>query len=111
MRLLQLQHAAKHPDLKRGDVLGALSLLQKLEVLSPETSRMLHDTYLWFRRIENRLRIMHGRATSNLPEDPEAVDHLARRLGIEGDLTELVRERKRQVHEFYVRVLEEVRPS
>ncbi|GMV94199.1 MAG: glutamate-ammonia-ligase adenylyltransferase [Candidatus Hydrogenedentota bacterium] len=111
VRLLQLQHAAKHPDLKRGDVLGALSLLQKLEVLSQDTSRMLHDTYLWFRRIENRLRIMHGRATSTLPEDPEAITRLARRLGIEGDLTELVRERKQQVHEFYVRVLEEVRPD
>jgi glutamate-ammonia-ligase adenylyltransferase len=108
VRLLQLRHAAGHPDLKRGDVLGALSLLQKLKVLSPEESRMLHDTYLLFRKIENRLRIMHGRATSTLPEDPEALERLAHRLGIERDLATLTRERKQEVHQVYERVLDSI---
>ncbi len=108
VRLLQLRHADQHPDLKRGDVLGALSLLQKLEVLAPDETRMLHDTYLLFRRIENRLRIMHGRSTSTLPEDPEALTRLARRLDIEGDLATLVQERKRHVHQAYERVLTSV---
>jgi glutamate-ammonia-ligase adenylyltransferase len=108
IRLLQLRHAATHPELKRGDVLGALKLLQELNAVSPEECRMLQDTYLLFRRIENRLRIMHGRATSTLPEDPEAIKHLARRLGIEGDLAALVRERKQQIHQVYKRVLQSV---
>ena len=105
IRLLQLRHAAEHPDLKRGDVLGALSLLQKLKVLSPDETRMLHDTYLLFRRIENRLRIMHGRSTSTLPEDPTALARLAHRLGIDEDLVSLVQARKQKVHHFYERVL------
>ena len=111
IRLLQLRHGAHHPDLRRGDVLGSLAVLEDVGLLSPSDSGTLRETYLLFRRIENRLRIMHGRATSTLPEDSDALADLGRRLGLGEDLAKEVAQRKEAVHSVYLRVLGTLGPN
>jgi glutamate-ammonia-ligase adenylyltransferase len=106
VRLLQLRSAPHAPGVRRGDVLGAIDALVEIGALDKQDAQSLRDTYLLFRRIENRLRIRQGRSTSRLPEDAAARSELARRLGIEGDLGEVVRAHKQRVHEIYRRVRE-----
>lgn len=106
VRLLQIRHAARHPELKRGDVLGAIEGLESIAALSTGDAKMLREAYLLFRKIENRLRINLGRSVSTLPEDPGAQADLARRLGLEGDLTELIGACTVNVHALYKQTLE-----
>ena len=105
VRLLQLRHGGHFPDLQRGDVLGALEALERHGVAEKHEIATLRDAYLLFRRIENRLRLMHGRSTSLLPEDPAAQAELTQRLGVEGDIVALTREYRVKVQAIYAKIL------
>ena len=63
--------------------------------------------YLLFRRIENRIRMMHGRSDNRLPDDPDLRGELTRRLGLEDDLDAWVQASKTRVHEVYTRIWNE----
>lgn len=105
VRLLQLRHAGRFPELRRGDVLGALETIERHAVLSQGEAAALREAYLLFRRIENRLRLMHGRSTSVLPEDGAAQAELAQRLGIDGDIISLTREHRVKIESIYATIL------
>jgi glutamate-ammonia-ligase adenylyltransferase len=109
VRLLQLRYAAQVPELKRGDVLGAIDALTTHGMLSSEDFSHLAMSYLLFRRIENRIRMMQGRSGSSLPESDEESADLAKRLRVQGDLLQVVSEHKRKAHATFVKVLEELR--
>ncbi len=111
VRLLQLQHAGRVPDLMRGDVLGALDVLEREGIALPGEVSTLREAYLVLRRIENRLRLIHGRSTSTLPEDAAGQAELAQHLGLDGDLAERVREHKVKVHAIYGRILSKAAPA
>jgi glutamate-ammonia-ligase adenylyltransferase len=108
VRLLQLRHASRTPSLMRGDVLGAMDIIEKENAAPKEDVCALRDAYLLMRRIENRVRLAHGRSSSALPEDVADRAELGRRLGVEGDLEECVAAHKNRVHEIYQKVLTEV---
>jgi glutamate-ammonia-ligase adenylyltransferase len=108
VRLLQLRYAAQYPELKRGDVLGAIDVLAKNALVDAETFGALAGAYLLFRKIENRIRMMHGRSGSALPESKEAQSDLARRLRIEGALTDVAHEHKERAHAIYERIAREI---
>lgn len=101
VRLLQIANAARAPELRRGDVPGALEALQNIGAIEAETAGSLREAYVLYRRVENRLRLVHGRATSTIPADPSERDHLARQMGLQGDLIECLTAHKRRVHAFY----------
>ena len=101
IRLLQVRHAAEHPALMRNDVRGALTGLQKAGALKDESAQALLDAYTLLRRIENRIRMAEGASGSELPDDPDARADLAARLGIEGDLLDLVNHARQQVRRLY----------
>ena len=50
------------------------------------TCALLADAYLYLRRIEHRIRMVHDASEQRLPADPAERDVLARRLGlVDGD--------------------------
>ena len=104
VRLLQLRYAAGHPELKRGDVIGAIDGLVLNNLLGPADFGALANAYLLFRKIENRVRMMHGRSGSALPEEPKARADLAKRLHIDGDLAKVVHHHKIRIHALYKKV-------
>ena len=106
VRLLQLRHVAAHPELKRADVIGALDVLKETGVMPEADYRVLHDAYMLFRRIENRIRMMHGRSEPTIPEDTALQQELARRLGLEPNLDALTRYHKQAVHKIYGRIID-----
>ncbi|MBN2309621.1 MAG: hypothetical protein JXR94_11650, partial [Candidatus Hydrogenedentes bacterium] len=106
VRMLQARCASGSPELKRSDLSGALDILARIRALDPESARTLLDAYLFLRRIENRIRMKHGRHGSCLPESAEEQADLAARLAIPGDLAGLVRDHQARVHAVYLRTLE-----
>ncbi len=107
-RFMQLCHARRYPELRRGDVFGALDILDEYELADPARCTVLREAYTALRRIMNRVRMQGGTQTTRLPESGEARADLAERLGIEGDLLEYTGEHRRRVHEVYTAILEEL---
>ena len=105
VRLLQLRHAEENPALKRADVTGALDCLREGGYLDEADADTLSSAYKLYRRIENRIRMMRGRPGSALPEDENAQQDLARRLGLEGDLSAIVRTEQTRVRAIYQQIL------
>ena len=108
-RMLQIRHASEAPGVKRADVAGALQALEETGALDTDAARTLHDAYVLFRRIENRIRMMLGRSASALPDSAEARGDLATRLEIDGDPATIVQDLKSRVHGAYIRILDTCR--
>src|SRR5690606_22776693 len=79
---LQLLLGPGEPALRTPSTLAALRTAAGLVPELAATCRLLADAYLYLRRLEHRLRIVHDVSEQRLPEDPIALDKLARRLGL-----------------------------
>ena len=100
-RLMQLQHARDYPELKRGDVFGALDILEEYELADPARCAVLREAYTLFRRVVNRIRMQHGSQRARLPETEEARAELGERLGIAEDLLTHTAAHRQRVHAVY----------
>jgi glutamate-ammonia-ligase adenylyltransferase len=105
VRMLQLRHVADHPELKRGDVLGALDALVAANLFDAEKARALSDNYILLRRVENRIRMEEGRSGSDLPASEEDQADFAHRLDLPHPLAEHVRTSKEQTHTIYQEIV------
>ncbi len=84
VQFLQLAHGGQNPKLRERSTLKALPRLQQAGLLTPHESRVLADGYIFLRTVEHYLQMMHYRQTYTLPEAPNAINLLARRLGFRG---------------------------
>ncbi|MFN8456072.1 MAG: glutamine synthetase adenylyltransferase [Anaerolineae bacterium] len=82
---LQLAYGSEQPDIRSRTTLDALARLSTAGRLSPLEYRVLADGYIFLRTVEHHLQLLDYRQTHALPADPEALRHLARRLGFQGD--------------------------
>ncbi|HVS40342.1 MAG TPA: bifunctional [glutamate--ammonia ligase]-adenylyl-L-tyrosine phosphorylase/[glutamate--ammonia-ligase] adenylyltransferase [Gemmataceae bacterium] len=83
VQLFQLKYGRERPDLRRPNTWEALEALRSAGLLSEEEHAALRDGYDFVRRVQSRLRIVHNRSVDEVPEAPEVVEKLARRLGYE----------------------------
>ena len=81
---LQLAYGGELPELRSPTTLDALGRLAAAGLLTGEERRILADGYILMRTIEHHLQMMHYRQTHALPSDPQALAHLAKRLGFQG---------------------------
>jgi glutamate-ammonia-ligase adenylyltransferase len=85
VQYLQLVEGPSQPALRVRAIRPALDALRAAGLLSPGDHEVLVGAYLFLRRLENRLRIVHDRSIAELPgAAPEELDKLARRLGYRG---------------------------
>jgi glutamate-ammonia-ligase adenylyltransferase len=82
VQALQLLHAARHPFLQEPGTLRAIRGLAELELLPNEDASVLETAYRFLRRVEHRLQIEAEQQTHTVPEKGEALDALARSLGL-----------------------------
>ena len=80
VQALQLLHGGRDPNLRTTNTLSALDRAFAAGLLSDREHRDLERTYRMLRRIEHRLQLTDGAHTHTLPEAPEALTLLARRL-------------------------------
>ncbi|MBI3185753.1 MAG: bifunctional [glutamate--ammonia ligase]-adenylyl-L-tyrosine phosphorylase/[glutamate--ammonia-ligase] adenylyltransferase [Myxococcales bacterium] len=110
VQYLQLLHGAAHPEARTASTLEALSALEEQGCLPAADARALREGYLFHRRVENRLRLVHGYSLSSMPTEGRPLSLLARRLGYLGSepgrtFLEEYRSWAGRVREVYRRIL------
>jgi glutamate-ammonia-ligase adenylyltransferase len=82
VQALQLLYGGDDPWLRERTTLKALFRLTERGYLAPALGRTLSEAYVHLRTVEHRLQILHEFQTHSLPEDPEELGRLARRIGV-----------------------------
>jgi glutamate-ammonia-ligase adenylyltransferase len=77
VEMLQLKHAAMHPEVLATGTLGGIAALLEAGVLSDEDASFLHTSYRFLRSIEARIRLMNTAARHDLPNDEGDLRKLA----------------------------------
>jgi glutamate-ammonia-ligase adenylyltransferase len=80
-QLLQLKHGAD-PRVRTTETAVAIDTLEAASYLAPEHAEALRDGYAFLRKLEQRIRILHGSAARLLEENAPGLLPLARRMGI-----------------------------
>jgi glutamate-ammonia-ligase adenylyltransferase len=109
-QFLQLAHGAQRSEIRSRNTLDALDRLSMNGFLSADDYRTLADGYVFLRTIEHHLQMMHYRQTHALPDDEQALVHLAWRLGFGGDeageqLLTRYEQHRAAIHNVYLRYL------
>jgi len=84
VQALQLLYGGDDPWLRERTTLKALFRLVERGYLAPALGRELSAAYVHLRTVEHRLQIVDALQTHRLPDDPDALGRLARRLGVPG---------------------------
>lgn len=81
VQMLQLLNGGRWPDLRTANTLRAIDILGRHQCIRPFDATTLASNYVFLRQVEHRLQIEDGRQCHALPEDANALDEFARRLG------------------------------
>jgi glutamate-ammonia-ligase adenylyltransferase len=77
----QLIHGGRDPGLRAAATLDALAALAQAGHIGEEEAERLAGAYRMLRTIEHRLQMVDDKQTHQLPQDPEALDNVARLHG------------------------------
>jgi glutamate-ammonia-ligase adenylyltransferase len=83
VQLLQLQHAAKHPELRTTSTVAALDAAASLNLLTAADAKLLADAWRLASRIRSANVIWSGRASDLLPSARGDLEAVARWCGYE----------------------------
>ncbi|MDM8529549.1 hypothetical protein QUF63_00160 [Anaerolineales bacterium HSG25] len=81
---LQLVYGKTHRTVRSSNTLEALSKLFRQRFITSHEYRVLTNGYIFLRTVEHHLQLIHYRQTHTLPQEPEALNDLAHRLGFKG---------------------------
>jgi [glutamine synthetase] adenylyltransferase / [glutamine synthetase]-adenylyl-L-tyrosine phosphorylase len=81
IQLLQIINGAHHPDLQITNTIKTLRCLKNHGIINNEESIELEDSYLFLRRVENRLQMFDEQQTHQLPHDEQKLKHFALMMG------------------------------
>lgn len=77
---LQIRHGRSHKHVRSGNTLDGLVRLADFELLQPTEFRQLSTAYVFLRKVEHSLQLLHYRQEHSLPSDERELAYLARRL-------------------------------
>jgi glutamate-ammonia-ligase adenylyltransferase len=83
VQYLLMVHAPGQPDLLKPNFWDALFALRRRGIITAALHDELRDAYDFLRTVEARLRLIHNRSVSEIPESSADLERLARRLGDE----------------------------
>lgn len=81
IQLLQLTLGNKFDSLKTTNTLRAIDELHKLSLLTDEEANSLRESYIFLRTLEHMLQIVEHLPMRELPELPDELEKVARRMG------------------------------
>ena len=83
VQLFQIKYGRDFPALRTTNTWEALEVLHSSGLLTTTAYETLLASYNFLRLVESRLRIVHNLSLDELPDKPEDLEKLARRLGFE----------------------------
>ncbi len=78
---LQLIYGGRYRTLRTRSTLEAIERLVEKGLLSEQDGMLLRESYIFLRRLEHRLQIVHGTQTQSLPRTSEELTRVARMMG------------------------------
>jgi glutamate-ammonia-ligase adenylyltransferase len=81
VQLLQLCHAAEHPDLRTASTTGALHVAVARGLLAGEDGEVLEQAWRTASRVRDAVALWRGRPSDVVPTDRRDLDGVARLLG------------------------------
>lgn len=81
VQILQLKHG-RDPRVRTPETGVAIRALESIGHLAPEHAEALRDGYAFLRKLEQRIRILHGAAAHLVEENAPGLYPLARRMGL-----------------------------
>ncbi len=86
VQYLQLRYGQRYPELRTTNTITALREIRAIGLISEEMADTLYNGYIFLRRLENRLRIIHDYSVNDLSGPINYMNKLARRLGYDPKL-------------------------
>ena len=113
VQCLQLLVGRIHENARSDNTLEAIRQLQRVSALSGVEADQLRDAYVFFRRLEHRLQMMHNRSDYSLPEGEDEQRIMARTMHIASAETyrKTLATLLQAVQEVYAQVFTEARES
>ncbi len=85
IQMLQMVNAYKFPELQQPATIKVLNGLKQNELISEHEAAELLHSYLFLRKLENRLQMIEEHQTHELPDEYPKRIMIARSMGITGD--------------------------
>ena len=113
VQCLQLLVGRIHENARSDNTLEAIRQLQRVSALSGEEADQLKAAYIFFRRLEHRLQMMHNRSDYSLPEGEDEQGVLARamNMGSAEAYHKILDAHLKAVQQVYAQVFTEARES
>jgi glutamate-ammonia-ligase adenylyltransferase len=119
VQMLRLKYGRRFPALRSANTWATLDALRDTGLLPAAEHDTLRSCFDFLRLVESRLRIVHNRSLDELPQRPEDLEKLARRLGCEPALggsagerfLHLLEQHTTRTRELFLRILERERTS
>ena len=113
VQCLQLLVGRIHENARSDNTLEAIRQLQRVSALSGKEADQLRDAYVFFRRLEHRLQMMHNRSDYSLPEGEDEQRILARTMDMESaeSYRKILDVHLKAVQEVYAQVFTEAHES
>jgi glutamate-ammonia-ligase adenylyltransferase len=83
VQMYRLKYGRAHPAVRQPNTWLALDALHNAKLIHAEEHATLRSCYDFMRTVESRLRIYHNRSLDELPESPDDLEKLAKRMGCE----------------------------
>ena len=95
-----LKYGKQHPSIRQSNLWSALRELERANLLDSSTARHITRHYDFLRTLESRQRIVQNQSLDSLPDTPEDMIKLVRRMGYrESDPVQAVTDFKRDLEE------------
>lgn len=83
VQLFQLKFGVKESSISKANTIEAIEKLKEARIISETDYSVLRNAYLFYRKLENRIRIVQNRSEAEIIKDSPELLALAKRLGYE----------------------------
>jgi [glutamine synthetase] adenylyltransferase / [glutamine synthetase]-adenylyl-L-tyrosine phosphorylase len=85
VQMLQIINGGHHPELQLTSTVNVLKKLNHFGFINDEEITELRESYIFLRRLENRLQMIDEQQTHQLPNDKEKLKQMAKMMGYTGE--------------------------
>ena len=85
VHILQIVNGANHSELQITNTLELLKRMKKTGFINEAEQKELTDSYIFLRRLENRLQMVDEQQTHQLPNDKDKLEKVAKHMGYHGE--------------------------